>query len=715
VPAGGNVWAVARLSEEIGSHPIPRGTARRVLPYLTRRPWRLLVLLAVTAADAVLTVVVPLAVKGIIGYIQKGDLGLVQALAAVAAVAAILDAFAVYAQGWYSFRIAQGMTYELRTRVYAHVQKQPLAFFGRTQTGSLVSRVSGDVMSAQSAIGSVLSQTLDGAMTLAAVVVVMICQSPRLTLIAAALVPFFVIPGRLIGKRLQRLTRTQMQLTASLASLMSERFNVAGATLARLYGRPSEDLGRFRGEAGKVRDVGTASGALSRVYSILLTLVAALALAIAYGVGGTMTVKHQFTLASLVTMVMLLNRTFAPISSLSNTQVNVLTALVAFDRVFEVLDLRPLVPELPGAYPLPYAGGAPDIEFDHVWFRYPSPGEVSVASLEARTRLRGERAGAAWNLADVSFIAPAGRVTALVGPSGAGKSTISSLVPRLYDPGEGAVLIGGHDIRGVTFGSLQATVGVVSQDPHLFHDTIRANLAYARPDATERDMIEACQAAHVWDVISALPDGFDTVVAERGTRLSGGEKQRICIARLLLKAPSVIILDEATSSLDSESEAAVQRALETVMLGRTSIVIAHRLSTVREAHQILVVSDGQIAERGTHDELLAWNGLYAKLYQIQFAPEAPVNGVPVPGAHPALQTTARWPGTSDRSAISSRRHIRWNSAVSAAMRSLAAPAPPAAGGQSRTPPAAGPASPGPRRQRRPEMPGDRGYEDRGLH
>jgi ATP-binding cassette subfamily B protein len=601
-------------------------------------------LLAVTAVDAVLTVAVPLAVKGIIGYIQKGELRRVQELAILIAVVAIADAFAVYAQGWYSFRIAQGMTYELRTRVYAHVQKQPLAFFGRTQTGSLVSRVNGDVLSAQSAIGSILSQTLDGAMTLAAVVVVMIYLSPQLTLIAAALVPFFLIPGRLIGKRLQRLTRTQMQLTASLQSLMSERFNVAGATLARLYGRPSEELRRFKGEAGRIRDVATASSAMSRVYSILLTLVAALAMAIAYGVGGALTVEHQFTLATLVTMVMLLNRTFGPINKLSNTQVNVFTALVAFDRVFEVLDLKPLVRELPEAYALPYArGGAPDIEFDHVWFRYPSPSEVSVASLEAHGRPR-ERAGTVWNLKDVSFVAPAGQVTALVGPSGAGKSTISSLVPRLYDPSQGAVLISGHDIRGVTFESLHATVGVVSQDPHLFHDTIRANLAYARPDASERDLIEACQAAQVWDVVAALPNGLDTVVAERGTRLSGGEKQRICIARLLLKAPSVIILDEATSSLDSESEAAVQRALETVMLGRTSIVIAHRLSTVREAHQILVISDGQIAERGTHDELLAWDGLYAKLYLTQFAPEPPVNGVPLPGPHPAAAAVVSWPG-----------------------------------------------------------------------
>jgi len=421
---------------------------------------------------------------------------------------------------------------------------------------------------------------------------------------------------------MQRLTRESMQLNAQMGSTMTERFNVAGAMLVKLFGRPAEESAEFAGRAAKVRDIGVVTAMYGQVFFVALTMLASLVTSVVYGVGGTLVIHGTFQIGTLVALTALLGRVYGPITSMTNVQINVMTALVSFDRVFEVLDLKPLIEEKPGAVPLPRTEGqtAPDITFDNVSFRYPLASEVSLASLESIALAAPERTDAAAGvLHDMTFRAPPGQLTALVGPSGAGKTTITNLVARLYDPDSGAVRIGGFDLRDVTLTSLHDAVGVVTQDAHLFHDTIRANLLYARPGATEQDLSEACEAAQIWDLISVLPDGLDTIVGDRGYRLSGGEKQRVALARLLLKAPSVVVLDEATAHLDSESEAAVQRALKTALTGRTSLVIAHRLSTVREADQILVIDRGRVTERGTHIELLAAGGLYAELYQTQFA------------------------------------------------------------------------------------------------
>jgi ATP-binding cassette subfamily B protein len=458
------------------------------------------------------------------------------------------------------------------------------------------------------------------------------------TVIALVLIPLFIIPARLVGRRLQRLTRESMQLDATMGSTMTERFNVAGAMLAKLFGRPAQESGLFAQQAGKVRDIGVVQAMYGSTLFIVLTLLASLSTAVVYGLGGALAVHGTFEVGTLISLAMLLSRVYGPITALSNVQVHAMTALVSFDRVFEVLDLEPLIEDRPGAVPLAVAaptngsaataGSAPDIVFDRVSFRYPAPSEVSLASLESIALPSPERTDAPQQvLRDVSFTAPARQLTALVGPSGSGKTTITHLVSRLYDPDEGAVRIAGLDLRDVTQQSLHDTVGVVSQDAHLFHDTIRTNLEYARPGATEAELIEACRAAQIWDVIAGLPDGLDTIVGDRGYRLSGGEKQRVALARLLLKAPDVVVLDEATAHLDSESEAAVQQALKTALSGRTSLVIAHRLSTIREADQILVIDDGQVRERGRHEELLEAGGLYADLYRTQFSRQAAGAGV----------------------------------------------------------------------------------------
>jgi ATP-binding cassette, subfamily B, bacterial len=442
----------------------------------------------------------------------------------------------------------------------------------------------------------------------------------------------FLIPARFVGRKLQRLTREGMQLDAAMGSTMTERFNVAGAMLVKLFGKPDAESQVFAGRAARVRDIGVTQTMYGSTLFIALTLLASLATAVVYGVGGTLVINGAFQVGALVALAGLLQRLYGPITSLSNVQVNVMTALVSFDRVFEVLDLKPLIEDRPGATALRVssqengsaADPAAEIVFDHVSFRYPAASEVSLASLESIALPVPERTDANLGvLHDVSFTAPARQLTALVGPSGAGKTTITHLVARLYDPDEGAVSIGGSDIRDVTQDSLHDVVGVVTQDAHLFHDTIRTNLAFARPGATAQELIDACRAAQIWDLISVLPDGLDTIVGDRGYRLSGGEKQRVALARLLLKAPAVVVLDEATAHLDSESEAAVQRALATALAGRTSVVIAHRLSTIREADQILVIDDGRVRERGRHEELLAAGGLYAELYRTQFARQEP--------------------------------------------------------------------------------------------
>ena len=628
---------------------IRRGTVRRIFPYLKRYRWALVLLLIITSLDAFITAATPLLLGLIIDRgILPRHLAVVVELSLVVGGLAVLDALAIYIQSKFSARIGQGIVYDLRTKVFTHVQRQPLAFFTRSQTGSLVSRLNTDVIGAQQAVTALLSQVVSSLLTLILVLGAIFFLSWKVGLVALVLLPLFVLPSRLIGRRLQRLTRESMQLDAEMGSMMNERFNVAGAMLAKLYGRPGQEAGVFARLAARVRDIGVQAAVSSKFLFIVITLVTSLATALVYGLGGSLVIGGAFQIGILVALVTLLTRLYGPINQMSNLQVNVLTALVSFDRVFEVLDLKPLISERPGASPLPAAtsgnGTAPEIEFDRVSFRYPVASEVSLASLESVALPMRERAGNALTLQEMSFRAPAGKLTALVGPSGAGKTTITHLVPRLYDPVSGTVRIRGHDIRDLTLESLQDAIGVVTQDAHMFHNTIRVNLAYARPDATEQDLIEACRAARIWDMISSLPDGLDTVVGDRGYRLSGGEKQRVALARLLLKAPSIVVLDEATAHLDSESELAVQRALKTALAGRTSLVIAHRLSTIREADQILVIDAGQIRERGTHEELLAAGGLYAELYRTQFAGQAATNSeeLAVRSGEPASTPDGQW-------------------------------------------------------------------------
>jgi ATP-binding cassette subfamily B protein len=610
---------------------IKPGTIRRIMSYA--RPYRreLAFFLVIVALDAGITVAVPLLLRSLIDNgILPRDTRVVLAIGAAVVALALFDAVLSIAQRWYSARIGEGLIYDLRTEVFQHVQRQPIAFFTRTQTGSLVSRLNSDVIGAQQALTSTLSSVVANVLSLALVLVVMLSLSWQITLVALVLIPLFILPARFVGRRLQRLTRESMQLDAAMGSTMTERFNVAGAMLVKLFGRPREEAEVFGNRAGRVRDIGVQTAMYGSTLFIALTLLASLATAVVYGLGGILVIDNFFKIGTLVALAALLGRLYGPITSLSNVQVDVMTALVSFDRVFEVLDLKPLIEDAPGAVPLRTdQETAPAIDFDQVWFRYPTAAEVSLASLESIALPVPERTDAnADVLRDISFHAPAGKLTALVGPSGAGKTTITHLVARLYDPRSGTIRIGGIDITGVTQDSLHDAVGVVTQDAHMFHDTIRANLSYARPGAAEAELVEACKAAQIWPLIETLPDGLDTIVGDRGYRLSGGEKQRIALARLLLKAPSVVVLDEATAHLDSESEAAVQRALKTALAGRTSLVIAHRLSTIIQADQILVIDGGKVTERGTHDELLAAGGLYTELYHTQFASQELLSTTP---------------------------------------------------------------------------------------
>jgi ATP-binding cassette, subfamily B, bacterial len=625
-----------RMDPSITKQKLKPGTVRRIAAYA--RPYRahLAVFLLATCVDAAITVINPLLLRQIIdhGILARNE-RVVILIAAAVAVVAIFDAFLGFVIRWFSARIGEGLIYDLRTQVFDHVQRQPIAFFTRAQTGSLVSRLDGDVVGAQQAITSTLSGVLSNLLSLVVILITLFYLSWLVSVITLAMIPLFILPARLVGRRMQRLTRESMQLNAEMGSTMTERFNVAGAMLVKLFGRPREETDAFSVRAGKVRDIGVVTAMYGQVFFVALTLLASLVTAVVYGLGGTLVINGTFQIGTLVALTTLLGRVYGPITSLSSVQVSVMTALVSFDRVFEVLDLKPLIADKADAVALARTAEpgsavtadaespAPDIEFAGVSFRYPAASEVSLASLESIALPAPERRDAAAGvLHEVSFRAPPGKLTALVGPSGAGKTTITALAARLYDPNSGTVRIGGYDLRDVTQESLHDVVGVVTQDSHLFHDTIRANLTYARPEATELDLIGACEAAQIWDLISQLPDGLDTVVGDRGYRLSGGEKQRVAIARLLLKAPSVVVLDEATAHLDSESEVAVQRALKTALAGRTSLVIAHRLSTIREADQILVVDAGRITERGTHAELLEARGLYADLYRTQFAGQA---------------------------------------------------------------------------------------------
>jgi ATP-binding cassette subfamily B protein len=595
------------------------GTVRRVASYA--RPYRrqIAVFLVIVVVSAQLVVAAPLLFQRIVDDgILAGDGGLVTRLAIVVALIAVLDAGLSLVERWYSSRIGEGLIFDLRTQVFTHVQRQPIAFFTRAQTGALVSRLNSDVIGAQQAFTGTLAGVVANVISVVVIVVAMLALSWQVTVAALLLLPVFLVPARWVGRRLAALSREQMGLNAEMSGMMTERFNVAGALLVKLFGRPADETGQFSAKAARVRDIGVTIALQNRAFFVALSLVTALATALVYGIGGNLAVDGVLTLGTLLALTALLARLYGPLTALSNVRIDVMTALVSFERVFEVLDLTPLVDEAPDARPLP--PDAADIELDHVSFRYPKAAEVSLASLESIAA--AERPVAGMTLTDVSLRVEPGQMVALVGPSGAGKTTLTALVSRLYDPTSGAVRIGGTDLRDATLASLTDTVGVVTQDAHMFHDTIRSNLLYARPDATDEQIWDALAAAQVDSLVRALPDGLDTMVGDRGYRLSGGEKQRLAIARLLLKAPRVVILDEATAHLDSESESAVQRALDTALHGRTSLVIAHRLSTVRDADTILVVDDGRIVQRGTHAELLAAGGLYAELYRTQFAERA---------------------------------------------------------------------------------------------
>ena len=607
--------ARGRDDKEILNHKLAPGTIRRILGIA--RPYRLLIVffLVVVVGDAVLVVMPPLLSQKLVDDgVLKGDKGLVTRLAMIIAAVAVADAGASLVQRFLSSRIGEGLIYDLRTRVFAHVQRMPIAFFTRTQTGALISRLNSDVIGAQQAFTSVLSNVVSNVISLVLVAGTMFYLSWQITTLSLLLLPVFLVPARRVGKRMQGQVRRQMTLNADMSAMMTERFNVSGALLVKLFGRPEEEDAQFAEKASGVRDAGVTIALTGAAFMTVLSLVASLATALTYLIGGHLAISRSITLGTLMALAALLGRLYGPLTALTNVRITVMSALVSFDRVFEVLDLEPMIKEKPDAAPLP--SGPVAVEFEDVAFHYPTADEVSLASLESVARL--DQAPSAQVLRGVTFRAAPGEMVALVGPSGAGKTTITSLANRLYDPTEGSVRIGGADIRDVTLESLHATVGTVTQDAHMFHTTIRGNLLYARPTATEAELFDALRDAQILDLVHSLPEGLDTVVGDRGYRLSGGEKQRLAIARLLLKAPSVVVLDEATAHLDSESEAAVQRALARALQGRTSLVIAHRLSTVRDADQILVVEDGRIVERGRHEELLVLGGLYAELYRVQF-------------------------------------------------------------------------------------------------
>ncbi len=598
-----------------------RETAARIMRFARPHRAQLIGFLVFSIASALLTVANPVlagrVVNDIVGHAAPRS---VLTLAAVIALVAVLDAGLGIVIRWLSARIGEGLILDLRTAVFDHVQKMPVAFFTRTRTGALVSRLNNDVIGAQRAFSTTLSGVVTNIVTLLLTVVVMVRLSWQITLLALILLPLFMFPARKMGTRIASIQREAAQLNASMSTQMTERFSAPGATLVKLFGRPDQESAEFAVRAGRVRDIGVRTAMLQTVFVTALTLVSALAVALVYGLGGWYALRGQLDAGAVVALSLLLTRLYTPLTALARARVDIMSALVSFERVFEILDLKPLIQDAPNAVAVP--AGPVSVEFDRVRFGYPSADKVSLASLEDVSTL--DHRGGSEVLHDISLHAEPGRMIALVGSSGAGKSTIAQLVSRLYDVNDGAVKLNGVDVRKLSTRSIQDTVGLVTQDGHLFHDSIRANLLLARPEASEAELWDALERARLRTVIDALPDGLDTVVGERGYRLSGGERQRLTIARLLLKQPRVVILDEATASLDSTSEAAVQEALTEALEGRTALVIAHRLSTIRNADEILVVEDGRIVERGSHAQLLAEEGRYAELYRTQFADDTEV-------------------------------------------------------------------------------------------
>lgn len=601
---------------KILEHRIKKGTLPRVLSYA--RPYRfaLVVFLSAVVLDAVVSSVSPLLLRSVIdtGIIGKHE-SVIIGLSLLTAGLAILDAVLSVVQRRLSANIGEGLIYDMRSRVFAHMQEMPIAFFSRTQTGALISRLNNDVIGAQQAFTDLFSNVVGNLVLVTIILGTMLVLSWQITLVALLLVPAFLIPARTIGRKLGTLFQRGMELNAEMNMVMSERFNVAGAMLVKLFGRPREERAYFDDHAAQVRDIGIRQATLQRFFFIALGLIASLATAFAYGFGGVEVLHGALAVGTVVALTAYLTRLYGPLTQLSNLNIDYMSAMVSFERLFEVLDLVPMIAESPTAVVVPE--GPVSLTFDQVAFDYPAASEVSLASLEAVAKL--ETTGRTSVLHDVSFAVAPGTLTALVGPSGAGKTTISMLVSRLYDVTSGSVRLNGVDVRDVTFASLADTVGVVTQDAHLFHATIRENLLFAKPDASDEEMHAALRSAQIDDMVSGLPLGLDTVVGERGYRLSGGEKQRVALARIMLKAPRLVVLDEATAHLDNESEALVQQALEETMSSRTSLVIAHRLSTIRRADQILVIDAGRVVQRGTHEELMSLGGLYKDLYERQFA------------------------------------------------------------------------------------------------
>ena len=590
------------------------GTLKRILKYAIPYRTIFVVFFIALVIDAALTIATPLLLKRLIddAVIPKNG-PLVTQLALLVGLIAVLSAIFNIVIRWWSSRIGEGLIYDLRSQVFEHVQSQSIAFFTRTQTGALITRINTDVIGAQRAFTATFSGVISNAITLILLLATMISLSWQITLLSLLLLPVFLAPTRFVGRKLQQYTQQSFELNADMSSTMTERFNVSGALLVKLYGNPKKEAALFRSRARKVADIGINMAMLNTFFFIALVSVASVATAIAYGVGGHLSIAGDMTVGGLIAITTLLARLYGPLTALSSVRVDVMGALVSFERVFEVLDLEPMVKDRPDAKDLKTRN--PKIEFENVHFSYPKSSEISLASLEGAAKPETIQSGEI--LKGISFVVEPGTMNALVGTSGAGKTTISALLPRLYDVTAGSISIDGHDIRDLTGESLRGSIGVVMQDSHLFHDTIIENLRYAKADATIQEMEAACKAAQIWDLIQSLPNGLETMVGERGHRLSGGEKQRLAIARLLLKSPSIVILDEATAHLDSENEALVQAALKEALKGRTSIVIAHRLSTIKEADQILVLNEGLIEQRGRHDELVAAGGLYSELYQRQ--------------------------------------------------------------------------------------------------
>lgn len=617
---------MGRDPDAVAGKSIDREVLARVLTFA--RPYRrlLVAFVATILAGSIVGILPPLVFRSIIDHhaIPRRDLAGLNRLALLALSLALADAALNIVQRWLSARIAEGLIFDLRSALHDHVQGMPLAFFTRTQTGSLISRMNNDVMGAQQAftgtLGSVLQNVLDLTVTLA----VMARLEWRLTALVLVVVPVFLLPARRVGRTMQRLTRESFQLDAAMNAGMTERFNVSGALLVKLFGHPRRESQEFAQRAGRVRDIGIRTAMYGRIFFSALALLGAAGTVAVYWLGTRLVIDGAITIGTLTALAVYVTRIYSPLTRLTNAQVDIMTSLVSFERVFEVLDAGRAIEDAPGAYDLVEPRGR--IVADEIWFRYPAPSTVSIASLEADASapLSGDPSRVV--LQGVSFTAEPGQMVALVGPTGAGKTTLSYLVPRLYDVTSGSISIDGHDVRHLTAESLSAAIGVVTQDAHLFHDTVAANLRYARPDATDAELVEACTAARIHDLVASLPEGYHTLVGERGHRLSGGEKQRLALARVLLKAPAIVILDEATAHLDSETEVLVQAALSEALAGRTSLVIAHRLSTVRAADQILVLDEGRIVERGTHEELVRAGGLYRELYLTQYSRPAATAG-----------------------------------------------------------------------------------------